>query len=300
MVSFTIKKRSSMSKTVKEEKTNPFIDILPLNKINIAKSNFDWVYTTKNCPIDDFENVWLDIEDLTYYQTAHPEERNKSKLKSEQQKIDTAKLVTFGSKGEYETALQLYKFWGEFEVFYPYIAKRTIPVKYKAKDKEFSLVYAGSVFTGSYRSFYGVFEQILNSSDFPFVCYFLNWNNRYERMRMLELEDKYEDFILRKPVSFSKLKYEISNFAAGLYISLNIYRKPQLTNGMKPFEYAYANVQPVSIGVKLENFGKEFGYESTPTTIKEDYVDNLKNFDFDNNLMDNNLERIYACLEDEL
>jgi hypothetical protein len=263
-------------------------------------SSFDWIYcNTLIDEIPNFSNIWLDIEDLSYYTSINPEKRNLSKIQIEQKAIDKAKIITFGSKGEKKKAEYIYYFQDtEPLLMYPYVAKRTIPKIFKKKDKDFSLVYAGSSYPGGYRDFFSVFEEILENIDYNFTIYLTSWRNYSSWNKIQKLAKKYPNLIIKKSLSFTWIKYAISNFHVGLTVFRPEYRKPQLTFGMKPLEYAYANVQPVSIGSKLiGNNNKEFGYQSNPQTIKEDYVNNLANFDKEKNLMDNNMKKIVGLME---
>jgi hypothetical protein len=285
-----------------EEDYEVFETVNHLSKIGLKESGFDWVYcNTLVEKMPDFPNIWLDIEDLSYYTTSDPKKRNLNRLPEDQKAINKAKIVTFGSKGELKTAKRLYNFQHyKPELMYPYVAERTLPKTFKKKDDDFSLVYAGSSYAGSYRDFFPMFEEIAKNADYNFTIYLTSWRNRYSWNKLLELAEKYPNLTAKKSVSFAKLKYEISNFHAGLTIFKNKFRKAQLTFGMKPLEYAYAKVQPVSIGNKLmEKNNTQFGYQSTPETIEKDFIRNLSNFNRFMNLMDNNIGKIVELMKNE-
>ena len=279
-----------------------FKEVHPYSKIHLMKSEFDWIYcNTLIDKIPDFPNIWLDIEDLSYYNSNNPKERIFSQLQKEQEAIYQAKIITFGSEGEKLKAEILHWFPdSQPEVIYPYVAKRTIPKMFKKKDEEFSIVYAGSSYEDSPRDFFPVFEKIVQNKDQKLTVYLSNWRNKYSWNKLEKLAERYPNLIAKKSVPFSKLKYEISNFNVGLTVLRPEYRKFQLTYGMKPLEYAYAKVQPVSIGEHLiDNSYGEFGYKSTPQTIERDFVRNLHNFNEYRNLMDNNIRKIYELLKNE-
>ena len=113
-----------------------------------------------------------------------------------------------------------------------------------------------------------------------------------------ELAVRYENFHLEKFVTFGRIKSIISKHHVGLVYLPSDSEKIKATFGMKPFEYAYANVQPASVGSKLIDLEskKEFGYECSPKTIESEFKNNLVNFKKEENLMDNHVFELFVEL----
>lgn len=248
--------------------------------------------------------IILDVEDSTLLsQDVVKSDTFKERLDKEKKLVSfpSVMIVLWGSDSERNAALKYYKKDSNKKPFitvYPYVAERTIP-RYQKEKKESSVVYAGSIWEGGYRDYFPIIERI-GKKGINLTVYMSNSFNRYNWNKLLKTSKKYSSVLVEKNYPFHKIKEELSQFQIGLAGSTVDCLKYRATYGMKPLEYAYAGVQPASIGNSINNISddNEFGYCCSPETILDDYQSNLHRFDWNYHLMDNRLgEVIQLCKE---
>jgi len=282
---------------------NPFVDIGDLTKDGLEDIDPDVVYishTVMKIPEYVFNYPFFyDIEDFIWLNRDIAKIRTDSlfkRLRILRKVILRHNLIGVGagSYKEQEAVKYVLRYKNPI-LLYPFVAKRTLPRKINPKTENFSVVYAGGVSSG-YRDFVPYFKEILGSG--LDLTVFMNNSNNYWYYKKVKKLKIYPNFTLYRQEMYSKIKETISEFHVGLTGNFINFRKSGATFGMKPLEYAYANVQPVSLGYPLFNLSdsESFGYVATADKIKELYKDNLKNFDFDYHLMDTHISNFYDVL----
>lgn len=203
--------------------------------------------------------------------------------------------VLFGSIGEMQLASEKYCWLVDKQcrVQYPFVSAATIPpMELHKRKRKFTAVYAGSIWKGGYRG-PEMFETIAETG-LQLHVYMSNDWDKPNFNHMKGLAAKYPNLKLKRRKSFFDVKLCLSTYQVGIFVS-GPYMKQHMTIGMKPLEYAYAGVQPVSVGndhilpiVNLSD-GKEYGYRANPDRIKKDFVSRLHYFDTFFHLMENHL-----------
>lgn len=293
---------------VKTDPCNPFISIEKLNDNTINKIDPDIIYIS-SCVAKELnpsqllnKYVLFDVEDSTLFDKDILNENiYKEKILNEKKYIEckNTKIITWGSSPEKEEGEKLFKIKKPSLLIYPLVAKRTLPKRHLPKLEKNHLVYAGSIFMGGkYRDFLSAFKSILENG-LHLTVYMSNSDNKYNYNILKELERQHPNFKLRKTISFGLIKEELTQYRIGLCPNTLDFKKTSFTYGMKPLEYAFANVQPAYVGYPVRNLtdGKEFGYKTTIGSIVKDYKHNLSNFDFKGHLMDNNLKKLVELIE---
>jgi hypothetical protein len=293
-------------KIMKDDPLLPFVTTVPYHKVKNHLSIFDWVYCSSDSNYIPKElyrsnsNLWLDIEDLRLFR----EYATNQQLAYEKELINKFSLISFGSEQELFFAKWKYKSIKKTNkpcfVIYPRVARRTIPKTFASKTKEFSLVIIGNIWNDqSYRNYYPVIKKILTENTFPVTLFLFNSWNKFMWTTFKKLEEQYKNknkqFTVKEFVPYGSIKQALSKYHVGLVYLPQHFKKLTVTFGMKPYEYVYANVQPASIGTRIFDQihpQKEFGYICQTNTIRENYQNNIKNFDQENNLMDNNLKEL--------
>lgn len=300
---------------------SPFKELFTYNPAKVAEIDPDVVYFTGASHnnekvqelIESFDKPFIcDVEDSAlFHYDALPTDALLSRIVREQKAIanEKVKLVLWGCRGERRYAEQYHNATFRmlaiatkpFITVYPLVAKRTLRFHAKSKRNRFSVVYLGSVYPNGYRNYIPAIERI-GRSNISLTVYLLNSFHPSVLRILQKLASKYPSLTIRKFVPFDKAKEEISQYHVGLGGCMEDYAKYRVTYGMKPLEYAYAGVQPASIGLSMHNLsdGQEFSYCCTPETIERDYEHNLDRFDYEAHLMDNNLEELHNHIEDGL
>lgn len=244
----------------------------------------------------------LDIEDSQLFRTDYKKDENRNEIKSEGKLTshEQVKIITWGSHAELTKAYEVYGDQGKPSILlYPLVARRTLPPKLDDKTPYFSAVYLGSIWQGKgYRNLFPIISEIAESR-INLHVYLLNSWNKPNWKRIKKLGEKYPNLTPHPFTPYAKAKQEISRFHVGLCGSPEDYEKTNSTYGMKPLEYAYAGVQPVSLGIPIRNLsdGREFGYCSSPQQIQKEYQHNLDQFDREYHLMDNHLDQLIKEME---
>jgi hypothetical protein len=215
-------------------------------------------------------------------------------------KNQNVKIIAWGSETEKTEALKQNNLVIDKEVcvIYPFVAKRTLLQKTYEKTKHFSVVYSGSVWLeNEHRNFIPSFLKIIKQN-IDLTVYLLNSFNWRVYYTLKRLSFKHSNFHVKKFVGYNKLKEELSKYHVGVDGNFLGYEKTRATFGMKPLEYAYANVQPASLGHPICNLsdGKEFGYCTTPENIEQKHQNNLKHFDWNYHLMDNRIDKLMRLI----
>ena len=250
--------------------------------------------------------IVLDIEDSAlFHRNFRPPSVSRERIGKERILISHPKVSTvlWGSDPERDLASTHYRDISPrkpFITMYPFVAKHTLPNTVKEKTDEFSVVYLGSIWTGSdYRNYFPAIEKICETG-VKLTVYLLNSWSRHNFKIASNLAKKHPNFDVEEFVPYDKAKEQISKYHVGLSGNFFGFVKTKATFGMKPLEYAYAGVQPSSLGHPIKNLsdGKEFGYCCTPETIVENFEHNLDHFDWDYHLMDNHLEEMNIRIHD--
>jgi hypothetical protein len=284
---------------LKNDPTLPFKTVNKYSDIAISQSDFDWVYFSSAIPYfpEELEgrNVWVDIEDLVKFNDLPSLEQ----IAYERQLMNKAKILTFGSEGERRYACHHYVLPKPTLTMYPRVAQRTLPKTFTRKTDNFSIVVIDSSWNGAYfRDYYPLIEEIVKDTGIEVYFFLANYWSKPIWDRFADLTIKYDNFFLFKAATFGIIKDLISKYHVGLVNVPGDLTKVKSTFGMKPFEYAYANVQPASIGSPLIDLEsqKEFGYQTTPQTIESDFKNNLVNFRKEENLMENHITELFIEL----
>ncbi len=278
---------------IENDPTLPFNKIASFSKFKKDLKEYDWIYLSSYCmrfprQLKSLNNLWVDIEDLILLR----EKALEKQLASEKFLIENSNFVTFGSNKELELAKLTYGLTENYATVYPRVARRTIPKIFSKKTNKFSVVVIGGFYNTGYRNYFPTIKEILKlNPDTTLTLYLVNSHNKFMWNLFKQLEVELSNFTVKPFVSYGLLKQEISKYHVGLIYLPSQYEKLSATFGMKPFEYVYAKVQPCSIGKRLIDpyNNKEFGYRCDPTNIQENFKENMKNFDYEKNLMDNNL-----------
>lgn len=312
MLYFLRTHRAFMARQLKNDTINPFKTVKAFNKHNLLELDPDLVYISSNTDSTfDYRNlgkypIFYDIEDFIEFDKDIVGYKKAFTRMMENHRIIHNPMVLgvgFGSLAECKSASMLF---GPEEhgrkpyiTLYPFVAKRTLPKKVKDKTNIFSIVYAGSFWRGDgYKDISKTFLKIL-SNGLDLTVYIVNSWHKPTMEYLKSITSNYDNFHIKPVVSFGKIKEEISCYHVGLKGGFIGYKKTKATFGMKPLEYAYADVQPVSLGHSLNNLSdnKEFGYCTTPEDIQYNYQNNLENFDWNYHLMDNHLADLRSLIE---
>lgn len=285
---------------------DPFITISEFNQSKVFNLDPDVIYVSSTIYGKGIEEkvlnldypIILDVEDsILLDRDVVKSETFKRRLDKEKKLVSfpSVMLVLWGSDGEKNAALKYYKKDANKKSFitvYPYVAERTIP-KYQKEKKELSVVYAGSIWEGGYRDYFPIIERI-GKKGINLTIYMSNSFNRYNWNKLRKTSKKYSSVLVENNYPFHEIKEELSQFQIGLTGFTIDCLKYRATFGMKPMEYAYAGVQPASIGNSINNISddKEFGYRCSPETLLDDYQYNLHRFDWNYHLMDNRLDEV--------
>lgn len=297
--------KKTVIKFREEYSPDPFITFSGFNKEKIFNLDPDVIYISslkcekriKEVLNFDYPMI-LDVEDsILLKQDVVKSEKFKEQLDIEKKLVSSSgvRLVLWGSDTEKNMALKFYQkeaYKKPFITVYPFVAERTIP-KDQKKKKELSVVYAGSIFKGSYRDYFPIIERI-GKKKINLTVFMSNSDNRYYWNKLLKITNKHSTLVSKKYVPFHEIKEEISKFQIGLTGSTIDCLKLRATYGMKPLEYAYAGVQPASIGNKIKNIcdENEFGYCCTPESLLDNYQYNLHKFNRNYHIMDNRLDEL--------
>ena len=303
------KNRTRMVKDL-ELNSYPFDSVMQFSPKRVNEFMPDVIYINSRASLQAVKKsevkakVVYDVEDSA---VALDPSKNKKKLIDYEMKSigdNIVDWILFGSKGEMQQwrlyYKEQYKIDKQHRVQYPYVAKRTrskcigdFP-KYGFFDYNGAIVYIGSIMhSKSDRNLSSKFEWIMKHK-IPITVFMLNDWSTSEFNRLIHLEYNNPFFNLRRRVPLYEIKSIIRGYHLGLCLSGGRF-KQSLTYGMKPLEYAYAGVQPVTVGgkpVPIVNLsdGKEFGFHvESPYFLDEDYPRNLKNFDWDYHLMDSHI-----------
>ena len=210
----------------------------------------------------------------------------------EQDWINISQQVTWGSSEEKklgERKLELGS--SDSLLLYPFVAKLTTRGRWPLeKTENFSVAYAGSIWAGGHRDHYKIFEAI-GRQKIDLYVYMANSSNRHNWNLMRQLQKTYPTIKLFPAVDYYSIKDVLSQHHAGLVVTNDQFMKTRFTFGMKPFEYAYADVQVASIGMPIKNLntGTEYSYNCTPETIQSAFEDKRYMFDKNYHLMDRHL-----------
>ena len=178
-------------------------------------------------------------------------------------------------------------------LLYPFVAKRTVPKFLPPKHEDFSVVYAWGISRVGYRDFYTSFQSILQAG-IPLTCFMNNSHSPKDVKYICRLQS-YPHFTFYKHQPYGIIKEKLAPFHVGLIGQFVGYDKMAITYGMKPLEYAYAGVQPATLGYPLCNLsnGREFSYSPIhPKWIQEKYDSRLDQFDFEYHLMDHHVTEL--------
>lgn len=295
---------------VKHEYGKPLDKIQHYNPKDVEEYAPDIIYITSasqytyKIALDNHPKIpfILDIEDSQLFRTDYKKEGNKDEIENEN-KITShqqVKIITWGSQAEIDKAC---KYYGEPEkpwiLLYPLVARRTLPRELDDKTPDFSVVYIGSIWEGKgYRNFFPVLSDIAESG-VNLDVFLLNSWNKPNWNKLKKLDRKTSNLTAYPFIPYAKIKQEISRYHVGVCGSPEDFEKTNSTYGMKPLEYAYARVQPISLGIPIRNLsdGREFGYCSSTKTIEDDYQCNLDRFDREYHLMDNHLDQLVKEVE---
>lgn len=290
----------------KEDYALPFSSISRFSKENILSLEPDLIYLSSDTSdwmrkklfgynlgvpvIVDVEDSMIWRKDIYVYHKWREMVERESQLISNDQVVKVAwasDLERIASRNYYQEVVNK-----DFVTLYPFVAKRTIPTLLEKKTDAFSVVYLGSSWLRSGRDYFPFIKEIVKNG-VQLTIFLINSVFPFERSyaKYRRLARRYENLEVNPCIPYAEAKSVISKFHVGLVGALNDIMKYRATFGMKPLEYAFANVQPASLGIPLKNLsnGKEFGYVCAPETIESAFVNNLKNFDYNYHLMDNHL-----------
>lgn len=244
--------------------------------------------------------IVCDIEDSTLFD----ENATEGALKRELNAIrsDNVDFYLFGSAEEHNTAKTVYEssLKKPSRVQYPYVAASTLSRVHVDKTEEFSVVYAGSLFSGGCRDLFSLIEQF-GKCRVRLDVYMLNdWTHHWKRL--VKIHKKYPSVRAYSRLKLFEVKQVIQKYHAGLCIGGD-FKKVKATFGMKPLEYAYAGVVPLGIitsgkekRVRNLSNGRVFGYTTFVSRAEKDFVNLLHNFDWDYHLMDNHLDKFVELM----
>jgi len=279
----------------------PFKKVLPIKKYtdsdlaivsSTAKGLLDPVLL-KNTPFI------FDVEDSTHinHKILTDMQLNNG-LRLERKFIEQAIAVTWGSDGEQDTADEFHVIKIPSMTLYPMVARSTIPMTvYHPMSSRPKVVYAGSIWSGSYRDYLDLFISMVEANNLHLTILMLNSYNQPNWKRMKTFADNYPNVSLLPAIPYEDIKRVLSNYDIGIVGGNQVYDKMRITYGMKPLEYAYAGIHIASLGIPVNNLSDKqpFSYQTTPDSIITDLnTDAIKNFDYDYHLMDRQLHDLFS------
>jgi len=276
------------------------------SKKRLRALNPDVIYVNKLAAIELIEEagikakIVLDVEDSALINKDIFDNQKAIEWELKAMNHEMVDTILFGSHSEMVQTIKAYDsiISKDLRVQYPFVAKRTcVPAGFKTK--EFSLVFAGSLWSGGeYRDGFKLLEEIAQTGILIDVFLLNSWSSHNWKL-LKDLSRKYSNLGAFKRTKIQDLKKHINKYHAGLCLSAGNYMKVAATWGMKPLEYAYADVVPVAISIdKYDPFGicnlsdcKEFGYIAKADTIQKDFCIRLHDFDWDYHIMDNHVDK---------